>query len=706
MRENDNFMKLKLITTALLYIAAVTTYAQNNVDIPEPDFNTPDVFPCEESIIETAFSYTCGASYINVYLSHFHNQTSSISWQLTNEQNEKKLEGKESLSKVFSINLTELPTGSYSLTVTQFPSGCSKSISLQWKKPIPLEMEALVEKNISCEEAAKVLIKAKGGMESYEFRYEKADEKPTSSCSDLSPQRPYTNNPYKHCWQPLHSPQHIYVDGGTWIFYIRDKAGCVQSATITIEPYQNIKVGSINTHYSSAECSEGKEGKLHISAYISGGIAPYQYVISNISSPTSTPMVVSVTNGEATIENVNSGTYRIDVKDSKGCTAVATVTTLYKVSPITAAIDYNHSIFYTCNGEKTGSVVLHNITGGSGLYRAYLIYSDKKTVIDRKTNVKAGDIVVFAGIAPSNGRFYEIVLQDSKGCLFTKLSPFDIYEHNNLLLDYIDREVVCDTQTQSGYKDYLVVKFKNQTVDFSKISYTFNKGHKPQSFTRTIGNIAYIEDFDRNTTYTQTIEISYNTTSAELSSCPPPSMPFKLNKWDGFTLERVRNDQLNTIEVLAKGGIISHPNDYVYYFNGVSQRKPIYKLKYSDPEVTRDGQTYKVVEVKAEDAKGCFRSLLIEVPYIDIEIPNFFTPNGDGNNDYWKAKNIENFPRSLTYIYDRKGQKMAVLNPNQEWNGIFNGQQMPSGDYWYIIELNDALSRDLRKFSGHFTLYR
>lgn len=49
---------------------------------------------------------------------------------------------------------------------------------------------------------------------------------------------------------------------------------------------------------------------------------------------------------------------------------------------------------------------------------------------------------------------------------------------------------------------------------------------------------------------------------------------------------------------------------------------------------------------------------------------------------------------------------MAVLNPNQEWNGIFNGQQMPSGDYWYIIELNDALSRDLRKFSGHFTLYR
>ena len=34
----------------------------------------------------------------------------------------------------------------------------------------------------------------------------------------------------------------------------------------------------------------------------------------------------------------------------------------------------------------------------------------------------------------------------------------------------------------------------------------------------------------------------------------------------------------------------------------------------------------------------------------------------------------------------------------------YHGKELPSGDYWYVVKLND--SRNNREFVGHFTLYR
>ena len=55
-------------------------------------------------------------------------------------------------------------------------------------------------------------------------------------------------------------------------------------------------------------------------------------------------------------------------------------------------------------------------------------------------------------------------------------------------------------------------------------------------------------------------------------------------------------------------------------------------------------------------------------------------------------------------IFDRYGRQLAKYNLGQKWNGKYNGAELPSGDYWYILKLNDP--RDNREFIGHFTLYR
>jgi gliding motility-associated-like protein len=94
----------------------------------------------------------------------------------------------------------------------------------------------------------------------------------------------------------------------------------------------------------------------------------------------------------------------------------------------------------------------------------------------------------------------------------------------------------------------------------------------------------------------------------------------------------------------------------------------------------------------------------IEMEFIDVELPNFFTPDGDGKNDFWAPKNTQAYPQILTVIFDRYGREVARLGINDNWNGLYREKELPSGDYWYIVKLNGEA--DEREFVGHFTLYR
>lgn len=95
------------------------------------------------------------------------------------------------------------------------------------------------------------------------------------------------------------------------------------------------------------------------------------------------------------------------------------------------------------------------------------------------------------------------------------------------------------------------------------------------------------------------------------------------------------------------------------------------------------------------------------VATLDISVighAKFFTPNGDGYNDFWQIKGINaSFqPNSTIYIFDRYGKLLKQLSVKSEgWDGTFNGTKMPTDDYWFKLFLEDG-----RQYSGHFTLKR
>jgi len=105
--------------------------------------------------------------------------------------------------------------------------------------------------------------------------------------------------------------------------------------------------------------------------------------------------------------------------------------------------------------------------------------------------------------------------------------------------------------------------------------------------------------------------------------------------------------------------------------------------------------------IRVRDKNGCG---VVELNFTVLEIPGFFTPNGDGFNDFWQIKNIRKTENDIKHvnIFDRYGKLISQIYPTQiGWDGSYNGKLMPSQDYWYSIVLFSG-----KNVTGHFTLKR
>lgn len=82
--------------------------------------------------------------------------------------------------------------------------------------------------------------------------------------------------------------------------------------------------------------------------------------------------------------------------------------------------------------------------------------------------------------------------------------------------------------------------------------------------------------------------------------------------------------------------------------------------------------------------------------------PRYFTPNADGYNDYWKVRFDYYEPGLQTYIFDRYGKLITGFPTGSAgWDGTYNGKQLPSTDYWFLVVRQDG-----KEMRGHFAMKR
>lgn len=108
--------------------------------------------------------------------------------------------------------------------------------------------------------------------------------------------------------------------------------------------------------------------------------------------------------------------------------------------------------------------------------------------------------------------------------------------------------------------------------------------------------------------------------------------------------------------------------------------------------------------IRVREASGCSNIALEE--FRILEYPKFFTPNGDMFNPFWNIECLSDQPLAKISIFDRYGKLLKVISTQGEgWDGTFNGNRMPTSDYWFKVEYlaNDGSPR---AFISHFTLKR
>ncbi|MEA3446003.1 MAG: gliding motility-associated C-terminal domain-containing protein, partial [Bacteroidota bacterium] len=89
-----------------------------------------------------------------------------------------------------------------------------------------------------------------------------------------------------------------------------------------------------------------------------------------------------------------------------------------------------------------------------------------------------------------------------------------------------------------------------------------------------------------------------------------------------------------------------------------------------------------------------------------VDVPDLFTPNGDGNNDVIKAKGWGIKELLEFRIYNRWGEEVFFTNDiSQGWDGIYKGQAQPIDSYTYIAKVLTFEDKILSK-AGVFTLVR
>ncbi|MBL4592881.1 MAG: gliding motility-associated C-terminal domain-containing protein [Flavobacteriales bacterium] len=76
------------------------------------------------------------------------------------------------------------------------------------------------------------------------------------------------------------------------------------------------------------------------------------------------------------------------------------------------------------------------------------------------------------------------------------------------------------------------------------------------------------------------------------------------------------------------------------------------------------------------------------------------TPNGDGKNDTWTIKGLKG--KGTVIVFNRWGQKVfESTGYNNDWGGTSNGNILPDGDYYYVINCDDG-----NDYKGPLTILR
>lgn len=608
-----------------------------------------------------------------------------------------------------------LGAGTYSIKVTDGFNCEATSASIVITEPTEVIPNLILASSQTCNVQSTLTLSATGGVGPYSYS---------------------TDPNFATNLGTFNSSVTFSVPVGTYQYYVRDTNNCVSfvSNEIKIDPLVPLTV-DLDITNAIVKCTGEATGVIVAEA--KGGLGNYSYTLQDAAG---NPIQGPQSNGR--FENLLIGTYKVKV-DSGDCSSTSVNAVI--TEPAAALIATFTPTNVSCFGENNGKIVI-TASGGTGVIK-YAISPDLN---------QFDFITTFDRLAPGT---YTVIAQDENGCYVRQ--DVEITQPNPVIVTEVPNSMipeVCDGDKDGAFS----IEVKGGTLPYS-VSLDNEKGPFTQGtatqtifdFTNLAGGIhtvyvkdaegcviEFVENMPNAVILNPTAEVTYdcvNNTQANMvvvtidasitnpadvdysldnngvfqpsniftnvpagdhfivarhtNGCEVPTPIFTVNAVAELGLIDITNQSkdINTIVVQASGGVAP----YEYSFNG---------------EPFSSSNSYRIYKtgdyvVIVRDKNGCEKTITVHGTFYDFCMPNYFTPNGDGQNDTIGPDCGALAYKELTFdIYDRYGRVVAKYRVNGKWDGRYHGDELPTGDYWYVLKLNDP--KDPREFVGHFTLYR
>ena len=608
-----------------------------------------------------------------------------------------------------SPDFNNLGAGIYNITVSDGWECDVTTNQIQIEEPTEVSPNLIQSAQLTCTTNAELQLSATEGTAPY-FYYD-------TTTSTWAP----FNNGNSHTF--------TNVVPGDYQYVVRDANDCEVplSNQITVEPIPPLTI-AIDGSVAFIACSG--EASASIIANVSGGLGNYNYELYTDAALTN---LVAGPQLDNIFSGLPANSYYVRVI-SGDCEEVSGETLITDPAPL--QVDREEFTNITCPGLDDGTVIVE-VSGGTGQIQ-YAI----------SPNLNQFDTVnTFADLAAG---IYDVIAQDNNGCFITfqftieepipislnavtitteqclgdengsveiaisgGTAPYSAAFDSNLDADFVTGQTFFTDLAAGEYVIYVRDALgceENITVEIGP-GVNLNASVTPVYECSGIIPNNFIEITLEDETIASDVLYAIDSTDLSAMSINPDfanlspgthflaiahvngcinTIEFEIEAFEPLTLTAdVIN--VNEITAIATGGV----EDYTFYFDGINNGS-------DNTYMINRTNTYTV---RVVDQNGCELSVEIFAEFIDIEIPDFFTPDGDGDRDFWAPENSEGFPNILTIIFDRYGRELYRMELNDApWNGVYQSRNLPSGDYWYIIKLRGE--NDPREIVGHFTLYR
>lgn len=247
-----------------------------------------------------------------------------------------------------------------------------------------------------------------------------------------------------------------------------------------------------------------------------------------------------------------------------------------------------------------------------------------------------------------------------EGCISDTIR-FSISEEPDWLFSLLGDSTLCE-----GSVDTLVVT--------GAVKYNWDTGEDSNTITIESGG-TYKVSGENARGCIKEIEIN-------VTEVPPPDINFSLST----NSINIRHNEVECLVISEDSavfqwdmgdGTISNAENFIHYYTIPSEL-----IAYN-------------VKITSINKYGCINTRTASVA-VDLFVPNVFTPNDDGVNDYF-------MPGFDLQVVDRNG--IVVYKGRDGWNGYYKGTRVDPDTYFYVLNYQDAYLQDqVRK--GFITLVR